>query len=504
MLLKIAPIQSIKSAMSWTASAACAPFRWGYDAINSSNKRQGPTGVLRSEDAELQPTQRAKLLSAGRDLHRNFALLGWAVRKHLDYTSTFVFQAKGKREEANSKIEKFVKKWSQPENFDICARHGLDRFIRMSEEARLLDGDILIAKLKSGHVQAIEGDRLRTPLGQQFDWQNNERMVAGVVINDYGRSLSYAVSRRGAIGPLLTQSTTFVFERMIEAKDAILHAYYTRFDQTRGISPLAPAYIGLRDLYESFDYALAKMKVSQLLGLVIYSDSQYPTGETTPNAPNTLADGSDGTPRPKYKVALGKDPFKMELEGKDRAEFIESRNPSTEFQSFAQSMISLVLKAIDIPYSFYAENFSNYSGSRQALLQYEQSAEQRRKENRDLLNHLTAWRLKKAIDENDPDLAGVTTEDLAWEWVASALPWIDPMKAVAANSAGVDRGFTSTPRVCKEQGLDAFEVAKEQADYEVRVKNYRESLGLPGIPASNPVTYMELAGNGTSNNTTAA
>lgn len=509
MLLRIQPREawnSLGTVLGFAATAIVSPVTlpiraamWAYDAVNATNKRKAPNGVLRSEDDELNRSQRAKLVSAGRDLHRNFALLGWAVRKHLDYVSTFSFQAKGKRDEANRKIEAFVKKWSLPENFDIAGRHGRDRFMRMSEEARLLDGDFFISQLNTGHVQALEGDRIRDPLGQQFTWQFEEQMKHGVVTNKYGRALKYAVCRRGGSGPSGIGSTTFVFEEWLEAQHVVHHAYFTRFDQTRGISPLSTVYNSLRDLYESFDYALAKMKVSQLLGLIIYSDAQEAVGETEDN---TVTD-EEGEAKPAYAVDLGKSTFKLELDGRDRAEFIESKSPSTEFQTFTQSMIALILKALDIPYSFYAENFSNYSGSRQALLQYEQSADQRRGENRNVLNRLTAWRLKKAIDEGDPDLEGVTVDDLEWEWVAAALPWIDPMKEVSANSAAVDRGFTSTVRVCKEQGLDAFEIAKEQADYELKVKKYRESIGLPGVPVSNPVTYTELVTNAPSNATAA-
>lgn len=497
MLLRIAPVRSLINVTKWVASQ----FRWKYDAIASTNKRESPNGVLRSEDDELTQGQRAKLLSAGRDLHRNFGLLGWAVRKHLDYTSSFTFQAKGKRPEANAKLEAFVKKWSKAENFDIAGRHSLDRFIRIGEESRLLDGDIFFVKLDSGHIQAVESDRIRNPIGTAFDVPEKTQIKHGIVINEYGRAIQYAVSRRGYSAPLAQGSSTFVFERMLDAPDVIHHAYFARFDQVRGVTPLAAVYNSLRDLYESFDYALAKMKVSQLLGLIIYSDAKDSIGDTEENT--VTGDDESGTPQPKYAVNLGKSTFKMELQGKDRAEFIESKSPSVEFQSFTQSMVALVLKALDLPYSFYAENFSTYSGSRQALLQYEQSAEQRRKENRDVLDKLTAWRLKKAIDEEDPDLAGVTVDDLAWEWVASALPWIDPLKEVSANSAAVDRGFTSTVRVCKEQGLDAFEVAKEQADYELRVKTYRESIGLPGVPVSNPITYTELVQNAPSNSTAA-
>ena len=71
----------------------------------------------------------------------------------------------------------------------------------------------------------------------------------------------------------------------------------------------------------------------------------------------------------------------------DRAEFLESKSPSTEFQAFSQVMVSVALKALDIPYSFYAENFTNYSGARQALLQYEQSAKIKRMDLQALLDH---------------------------------------------------------------------------------------------------------------------
>jgi capsid protein len=507
MLLRIAGYQSMKAvgtAARWTARAALAPFAWAYDAISPTNKRQSPSGVLRSEDAELTQSQRGKLVSGGRDLHRNFALLGWAIRKHLDYVSTFTFQAKGEREDARRKIEAFVKKWSRPENFDIAGRHGLERFIRMGEESRVTDGDFFIAKLNTGHVQAIEGDRVRNQLGKGFDWQTNDRLIHGVLVNEYGRAMKYSVNRRGGTGQLSTGSTTFVFERWLDAGDVIHHAYFTRFDQVRGVSPLAPVYNGLRDLYEAFDYALAKMKVSQLLGLIVYSDATnaMETEENEVPEGNDL-DDDDSEAVPKYAVNFGKSTFKLELEGKDRAEFIESKSPSAEFQSFTQTMVALVLKAFDIPYSFYAEDFSNYSGSRQALLQYEQSAEQRRKDNREVLNNLTSWRLRKALEENDPDLDGVTEEDLVWEWVAASLPWIDPLKETTANAAGVDRGFTCVPDVCKEQGKDAIDIATRQANYERDVIKIRTERGLPGVPSASPITYTEVSNNVASDSTAA-
>lgn len=478
------------------ARALQAAGRWAYHAVIPSNKRTNPTGINRSEDAELSTTERAKLLSAGRDLHRNFALVGWAVRKHLDYVSTFTFQGKLADAVKNAKLEAFVAKWSKKENFDVAQRHDLRRFLRLSEQRRTIDGDVFVSKLWDprnkrihGKVQAIEGDRIRSFLGNPPALVKGQQVIHGVRLDDYGAAMQYALHRRTGGGPWAGQGSSFTFERMLNAKFVYHHAYWDRFDQTRGISPLAAVYNSLIDLYESFDYALAKMKVSQLLGLIFYRDAADSVGDTTDESTTD----ENGVTVPKYKVKFGKDPFKLELDAGDKAEFLESKSPSSEFQTFCQTMVALVLKAFDIPYSFYAENFSNYSGSRQALLQYEQSAENRRAENRDLLNDLTAWRLGLAIAEGDPDLEGITLDDLRWEWVAAALPWIDPLKEGTANALAVQEGFDSTPGVCKAAGKDAFEIAVEQADHEVRVNKMRADKGLQPRPVNNAVTYMQLA-----------
>lgn len=465
--------------------------QWAYDAVKGSLKRPSPTGVNRSADADLLPNQRAQMVSAGRDINDNFAIVGWAVRKHLDYVSTFTFQGKLDDADKNARVEAFVKKWAAKENFDVAKRHDLHRFIRLAEERRLIDGDIFIVKLGGrservkGRVQAIEGDRVRSKVGESLPVPAGggaaPEVIQGVEVDEWGAATKYHIWRRRRGG------TGFEFEKPMDAQWVYHHFYINRFDQVRGVSPFAPVYNTLTDLYKGFDYALAKMKLSQLLGFIITRAGTEEFGE------HVEIDEATGNPKPKYKVKLGEDPIKMEIAPGEKVEVVESNQPSKEFQTFSQTLIALVLKALDIPYSFYAENFSNYSGSRQALLQYEQSADNRRRENRDLLNDLTMWRLKMAIEDGDPDLAGITLDELKWEWVASALPWIDPVKEVTANIAAVSNGFDSTPGVCKAQGRDAFEIAKEQADYEKKVGDYRESIGLPRVPASNAVSYAQLA-----------
>ena len=77
--------------MGWLSSIRRTLFSLGgstYDAVHAKNKRQAPTGILRSEDSELPPTERRKLLSATRTLHRNFSVAAWMIRTQSS-TSSF-------------------------------------------------------------------------------------------------------------------------------------------------------------------------------------------------------------------------------------------------------------------------------------------------------------------------------------------------------------------------------------------------------------------------------
>lgn len=454
-------------------------FGFRYDAVLPKNRRQAPDGILRSEDTELMPQERRQLLSGSRNIYRNFALAAWMIRRHLDYVSAFSFQAKTGNDALDERLEELIAWWSRPENCDIAGRHSLPRLTRMAEARRTIDGDVFLLKVADGRIQAIEGDRIRTPAGGVPDTVSASDFVHGVKVDASGAATAYCVCQRGPSGDMQPgNSANFVFERVLPATNVYHHAYFDRFDQVRGISPLAAAINTLRDTYEGFDYALAKMKVSQLFGLVFYRGD--------PNAAGDITAASDGAG---YEVDFHKGPVQLDLDPGDRAEFLESKNPSTEFQSFSQTMISVALKALDLPYSFYAENFTNYSGARQALLQYEQAAEIKRSDVRQMLDVLTEWRFGLFLA--DGLLPGVDASELRWEWVPKGLPWIDPLKEVQANIAAISSGLYSRTRALKEQGIDFYEVADEIA----AENEYLSQLGLPTNVQPSNAQIVEVAAN---------
>lgn len=460
----------------------------GYDAVRDTKKRRIGSGVIRSEDNELNVTDRKKMLSSGQQLYRNFSLVRWMIARHLDYVSTFTFQAKCKSPELNAKLESLIRCWSRRDNFEASGRFSRAKFTRMAELQRTLNGDFGIIKLRNAKLQGLEGDRIRTPYGGLPDGWTPADFIHGVRTNEYGRHLAYSVCKRGKWSDAGGGGGRYEFERIIPARNLILFGYCDRFDQVRGVSPLASAMNSFADCYEAFDYALARMKISQIFGAVFTKqtvDENDPLDQVEEDE-----EGAEDTGEPKYgKIKWGGGPVQLDLDPGDDLKFVEAHNPSTEFQAFAQTIIQIALKALDIPYSFFAENYSNYSGARQALLQYEQAAKIKRQDLQELLDEITFWRVMLWIQ--DGELAGVAPDDIAWQWVPSGLPWIDPLKEVQAQLAALAAGLTSRQRILRETGDADFDNVVAELQYE---SDKLAGAGLPtGIAPAN-VQITEVAG----------
>jgi capsid protein len=258
--------------------------------------------------------------------------------------------------------------------------------------------------------------------------------------------------------------------------------YIDRFDQVRGISPLAPALNSLADVYKGVEYALAKMKVAQLFGLTIYRDKYDKMGN--------LLEGVDADGNQEYQINFGKGPQFLDLNAGDKAEFLETNSPSPAFQQFITTVIAIALKALDIPFSFYDESFTTYSGSRQALLQYEAAAKVRRDDVEELLDHLTAWRLGMAIYDGELD---ANFEDIRWEWIHKGIGWVDPLSEIQANIQAVTNGLDSRTRIVKETTGRDFADLVEEIAAEQKLMIDKQVVLAPAAPV--PVTRVEAPHN---------
>lgn len=447
-----------RAAMPWLGQ----PVRTNdYDAATDNTKRKASTSTLRSEDRELTELKRKKLVGGARDLRRNFSIAAWMIRKHLDFVASFNFQCNTGDKAVDNRVLELMRWYDRAENCDVANRHSLRKKVRLYEAHRVVDGDVGILKISGasdrGKLQDIEGDRIRS--GPPSTLADGQKLEHGVITNEAGKALAYQIHKR-AIG------AGFEYERTVPASRMIMHGFYDRLDQVRGISPIVAALNSLRDVYEGFDYALAKAKVSQLFGLKIFRDAVETFDNVTDNT-----DSGGG-----YDVDFGRGPVILDLNPGDNADFIESKNPSTEFQAFTQAIIMVSLKALDLPYSFYDESFTNFFGSRAALIQYQKSCNDKRADVLDLLRKVTTWRLGMFVDDGVLQLPRMMAlEDIAFKWTPSGMPWWDPAKEVKGATDAIAAGLRTRSEVRQEMYGDSWE---DVIDRLAEEEKYMEAAGV--------------------------
>lgn len=434
---------------------------YGYDAAEASRgKRKPVSSKLMSEDSVLNKSKRKKAIATGQEMWRNFSLVGWMVRRHLDYVSKFTLQVNTPDKDLNADIEKAVKKRMKKDRFDIANRHNLNRFVRIMETRSVIDNDFGIVRYGTGHVQGVEGDRIQDPP----EVGKNEIWTQGVRTNPQGAALQYGVYNRGKNGK------NYKFARRIGYQNFWLHGNFDRIDQYRGVSPLTSSLLSAQDVYEGVDLSLAKMKVEQLFAMAIFREATQQPGGLPPEEAGEEDEASG------YDINFSGGPILMDMDPGDRAEFLQSNAPGANTVDFINAVIVLTLKSMDIPYSFYDESFTNFFGSRAAWLHYERSCRDKRDRIREFLDWWIQWILMQLILDGTIKLpAGMSLEDEFWEWVPDGMPWWDPVKEINGDNMAIKAGFTSPQKVCKERGRgDYF----DNIDQTVEAYNYAVEKGF--------------------------
>lgn len=438
----------------------------GYDAIVDRGRRKAPSGSTMAEDRHLNAAGRRLLISGTRDLVRNFALVHWAIRRHLDYVAAFRFESATGNQDHDRAIERLWSVESRAENTDISGRFSLRKLTRLQELLAVVDGDVgwLRVARDTGRLQLLESDRIRSPYGDTY---TDSGWINGVQCADDLTPLAYGIYRRVYGGTALS------YERTIPADQMHLRGYWHRVDQVRGISPLASAVNSFRDAYEGLDAALVQAKIAALFGLQIKRWSERPIGD--------IREEDTATQTGAYDIDFSNGAFVLDLDPGDAAEFLQSNQPSSEWQAFMQLVLMVALKSLDIPYSFLDESHTNFFGSRGAWLQYERSAEDKREDNREALDKFTEWKYRRLIALNKLTLPVVdgrqlTVDDRPWNWVPRKAPWWRPLEEVQASIKSIGGGFTSPQQVCQESDQGDF---YENIDAIAKALEYAKSRGVP-------------------------
>lgn len=452
----------------------------GYDAVKDTGRRASPKTTLLAADMHLRDQERKKLLATTRDARRNITTAGWMVRRHLDYVASFKFQAKTGDEGLNRSLEEFVQIQSKPENFDAAGRHDRQSFVRLMESSAVVDGDVWVLKRSGRRVQAIEGDRVRAPKDEDLPRGSvAQDYIHGVKVDFNGRVKEVAIHDR--------QGRGFKFRTTLPAQFFWQHGYFDRFDQFRGISPLASALNELRDTHEAKDLALAKAKVEQLFALSIYRTAEDPidVGDEEAEATNYAE-----------AVNFGRGPQLLDLDPGDRAEFLKSDAPGSQFTNFQDFVVRVALKSLDIPLSFFDSSKVNFYGGRSDVMQYILACKPKRERMKNWHDSWTVWSLAGAIRDGVLDIGRRSIGELKWNWQPPAIPIWDIAKELKGLGMGVAMGIFNLEDLAGEYGEgDVYDNIAANARVMDAARAANVPIILPDSTAFNPAPGSDNSAN---------
>jgi capsid protein len=433
-----------------TAGGSHAAGQFNYDALEPKGRRKAAPAQIVREDVHVNAGRRTKLQANARDLARNFSAVAWMIRRHLDYCATFGFQCKTKDRGLEKEIETLMEMRSRPLACDRGGRFSREKMFRYLEAARMLDGDVGLLRLRSGHSQILESDLIKDPPKQ--DANKNLEWVDGVQIDYAGLPLQYAIHGRTKGG------SGTEWQRNVPAQNFALYGCFERSaaNQIRGISPIVASLNQFRDVYENIDFAQVKAKLSQLFALALLRKSEaqglneaLPTADEQAIQDGDACEDSASSPR---EFDLSGGPTVLDLDPDEDVKLIESNTPATEFQTFMETVLAIALKCLDIPYSFYNERFTNYSGSRTAWLHYERACGDRRADQIDLRRRWTVWQFQKWIADGDLVLPSkMTLTDIPFQWIPRGMPWWKPSEEIVGDIKAIAGGMDNIDRVCQER-----------------------------------------------------
>jgi capsid protein len=470
------------SALRSSAQIARRKTAFGYNSIEDTTRRRKPTTRATGEAFYFTPRKRETAAATVREDRRNFGILAWMVRRHLDNVSRFTAHIRTGDDNLDAIIRKVMDWHGRRANFDATGRHGRDEWMRMFEACKVIDGDAAGLKTQGIKLQGIEGTRIArppdTPKGASAKLREQLKSVTDAgLIKAGGIKTHYCLcSRTGE------RQDGMQFEALVPASAMVFDGYWPeRYDADRGVSPLLTSLNDGADVRETWEYLVLKAKASALFGLAFTrtsADTGLPTfGEQPTDAP---ASESAAYSQQVTDAVKARGLINIDLDPGDAVVEIESRTPNPQIVEFTRELIRSFLTALDIPFTFYDSLSASFSARIADRNEYEEACEWKRDKNVDVLNDVYAWALPLLVEVNKFGLrdalakAGRTVDDLlaSLEWVPAGKPWLDRAGEMSGHILALAAGVDSIPRIAARYGLDAYQLAAEQ-------KKFIETSGIP-------------------------
>ncbi len=463
-----------------------------YEAIQATNRRKQQSQKQKKPvDIVLPQMKRKKAENVTQDLIDNHAIVGWAIRRHLDAVTGFYFDVDKKIDPDVAKVVMDLFDWhGQKSNFDAARRHSRAEAFRLAEIQRVIDGDVLMAKIgnrrspRYGSMQLIEGTRITKPKDLPPSYQDSFTQH-GLELDQWGGVKAFCICKYNDRGDKL------VYDRRILADQAIYSGYFDRYSSTRGVSPLLSAANQFLDIKDSMEHNLLKIKLHALFGYAITSellDAQTPDGlEGTGGVgvDSDVYDTDDSSVETVDEVDFSGGPVSLDLDPGEKIQLIESNTPPESVRDYTELAIRVALLSLNIPFTFFNANHSTFAQVVADRKMYQESIAAAQGQQKDMWEEYKVWKLRQWLLNDQIPGMGINDLDTLRAGVhvhAKPSAWLDSLKEVQVEERMIALGLKSIPQVAKERGIDAYNVLEEQAEFlrkaeELNVPVY---IGDPG------------------------
>lgn len=415
-----------------------------------------------------------------------------AVRKNVVGSEGFALQVKAVNYEngkavpdrvANSKLEEAFYNWGMPETATVTGKISFRKAQEVLIETVARDGEAFVRLIRGKNLnrfgfslQLIEPDWVDEKYNAEL--RNGNLIRMGVEINQWRRPVAYYVSTRNNTLDLYgTIIPTEPYVR-VPASDMIHLFDPERADQTRGISWMAPAMVGLHNLKGYIEAAVINARVgASKMGFFrdpIGGDNPY-EGDTTDASGNKITTIEPGI-----------------FEDIGQKEFLpyDPKYPDQQFDPFVKAILRGVSAGLGVSFSSLSNDLTevNFSSIRAGLI-----------EERETWKSLQAWFVESFLNRVYAEWLemALLTEAVALpyakfakfnapKWTGRRWAWVDPLKDVQAAKEAVAAGFKSATAIISEAGGDIEELYQEIAEEKALAKEYGLTFDLGGKIAPAP------------------
>ena len=338
---------------------------------------------------------------------------------------------------------------------------------RLFIESVARDGEVLLRHIRNADnpygyaIQFLEADHLDEDYSTRAD-SKGRRVSMGVELDQFDRATGYYLWSAHPHAEFGTKQT----RRRVSA-DEILHAYLAeRSHQSRGVPWMATTITRLKQLsgYEESELVAARV-ASAKMGFFTSPDGDGYSGEEYDDTYQPLMSAEPGT--------FEQLPTGMNFEAFDPS------HPTTAFADFERAILRGIASGLNVSYHSLSGDLTsvNYSSIRQGALEerdYYRSLQQF------TIEHFIepifrAW-LEMAMTTGEITIPVSRFDKFAdaVTWRPRGFAWIDPLKEIQANIAGLQNGLVTMQDVATQHGRDVEDVMEQIG----REKQMAEQLGV--------------------------